>query len=280
MMERRKFAQILTMVGVASLFGKASSAHASQAKAPHETDDMGEGDLSAGERVVIGMLVYPGMYLQDLVGPLSVFEALMNREIHLIWKNKQSMPAGNPASPSPISITPTTTFAACPERLDVLFVPGGVPGTFTMMEDPEVLSFLSEKGKTARYVTSVCTGSLILGAAGLLKGYRATSYWSLKDVLKEFGAIVTDGRVVVDRNRITGGGVTAGIDFALKITELLRSKAYAQAVQLYLEYDPQPPYDSGSPEKAPHAVKTFLSQMFQGMHDKVLAIAKNITAKG
>lgn len=273
-MERRKFTHILAMMGMASLFGGATSSRASQTQSTYEqqhSDTMAQySDLSGGKHLVIGMLVYPEMYLLDLVGPLSVFESLMNRDIHLLWKNQEPITGTS----SSIQITPTTTFENCPEYLDVLFVPGGVPGTFTMMEDPEVLSFLAEKGKRAHYVTSVCTGSLILGAAGLLDGYRATSYWSLKDVLSEFGAIVSNERVVVDRNRITGGGVTAGIDLALTITELLRNRIYAQAVQLYLEYDPAPPFDAGSPEKAPKIAKTFLLEMFQGMHEKALSIAK------
>lgn len=268
-MERRKFTQLLAMMGMASLFGGAISS-ASQSEPTHEQQHTGMmSDLSSGEALVIGMLVYPEMYLLDFIGPLSVFESLMNREIHLLWKNQEPISGTS----SHTQITPTTTFENCPKHLDVLFVPGGVPGTFTMMEDLEVLSFLAEKGKSARYVSSVCTGSLILGAAGLLEGYKATSYWSLKDVLSKFGAIVSDERVVVDRNRITGGGVTAGIDLALRISELLRNRTYAQAIQLYLEYDPAPPFNAGSPEKAPKVVKEFLLDMFQGMHEKAVSLA-------
>ncbi len=224
-------------------------------------------DLTGGRKLTIGMLVYPGMYLQDLVGPLAVFESLMNREIHLLWKNLD--PVGNPQAGQRtlIPVTPTTAFADCPETLDVLFVPGGVPATLSMMEDPEVIAFLSAKGKTAGYVTSVCTGSLILGAAGLLEGYRATSYWSTVEVLQELGAIPVRQRVVVDRNRITGGGVTAGIDFGLTLVALLRSPEYAQAVQLYLEYDPAPPFAAGSPDIAPKRVRQFLEDMFAGLND-------------
>jgi cyclohexyl-isocyanide hydratase len=189
----------------------------------------------------------------------------MNREIHLLWKNLEPVGNETPGQSALIPVKPTTTFAQCPEKLDVLFVPGGVPGTLTMMEDPEVLRFLADKGKTAGYVTSVCTGSLILGAAGLLTGYKATTYWALQDVLNELGAISTPGRVVVDRNRVTGGGVTAGIDFGLQIVALVRSDAYAQAVQLYLEYDPAPPFNAGSPEKAPAIVRLFLDEMFAGL---------------
>jgi cyclohexyl-isocyanide hydratase len=230
--------------------------------------------LTGGDKVTIGMVLYPGMFLQDLVGPLTVFEALMNRDIHLLWKDLEPVGSEGPKQTALIPVRATTTFANCPEKLDVLFVPGGVPGTLTMMEDPEVLAFLAEKGKTARFVTSVCTGSLILGAAGLLKGYKATSYWATRDVLKELGAIPTKGRIVMDRNRITGGGVTAGIDFGLKIAALLRSDDYAKAIQLYLEYDPAPPFNSGSPEKAPRIVNQFLGEMFAGLRDTAFATAR------
>lgn len=229
--------------------------------------------LLGGPKVKVAMLVYPGMFLQDLVGPLAVFESLMNREIHLVWKNLD--PVGSEKDPQPlIPVRPTTTFAQCPDDLDVLFVPGGVPGTFTMMEDAEVLRFLADKGRRARFVTSVCTGSLILGAAGLLRGYRATSYWSTVDVLKELGATPVRERVVVDRNRITGGGVTAGIDFGLTIAARLTSNEYAQAIQLYLEYDPAPPFDAGSPDKAPPLARQFLTDMFAGMVDNARHTAR------
>lgn len=230
--------------------------------------------LTGGKKLKIGMLVYPGMFLQDLVGPLAVFESLMNRDIHLIWKNKQVVANEKKEHKCLIPVTPTTTFDECPKNLDLLFVPGGVPGTFTMMEDKEVLDFLIEQGKTARYITSVCTGSLILGAAGLLKGYKATSHWTTLDVLAELGAIPTKSRVVIDRNRITGGGVTAGIDFGLKIVSMLRNEDYAKAVQLYLEYNPEPPFDSGTPEKAPAIVNQFLNDMFAGMIETAKQTAK------
>ncbi|NOT65387.1 MAG: DJ-1/PfpI family protein [Methylotenera sp.] len=231
-------------------------------------------ELTGGDKLVIGMLVYPGMFLQDLVGPLTVFEALMNRDIHLVWKNLDVVGNENPAQTKLIPVRPTITFKDCPKNLDVLFVPGGVPGTLTMMEDPEVLSFLAEQGKTAKYVTSVCTGSLILGAAGLLNGYKATSYWSSLPALAELGAIPTKNRVVVDRNRVTGGGVTAGIDFGLTLVAILRNENYAKAVQLYLEYNPAPPFNAGSPETAPPMVTQFLNDMFAGINDASIQTAR------
>ncbi len=285
-MNRRNFAQWAAALGLAKILGASETAEAAEKKAgggapSKETAEQHHLDaikrhaaLTEGPKVTIGLLVYPGMFLQDLVGPLTVFESLMNREIHLLWKNLDVVAGDKPETPVLIPVKPTTTFRDCPEKLDVLFVPGGVPGTFTMMEDKEVLDFLAEKGKSARFVTSVCTGSLILGAAGLLDGYKATSYWATHDVLKELGAIPTKGRVVVDRNRVTGGGVTAGIDFGLKIAASLRSPDYAKAIQLYLEYDPAPPYNSGSPEKAPPVVRQFLDDMFAGMRETAFSLAK------
>ena len=282
-MNRRDFAKLAAALGTAnallpqnSLANETPAAAATKESADaHHQDAMERyASLTGGDKVVIGMVLYPGMFLQDLVGPLAVFESLMNREIHLLWKDKNLVGNEGPTQTALIPVRPTTSFAECPDKLDVLFVPGGVPGTLTMMEDPQVLQFLAHQGKTARYVTSVCTGSLVLGAAGLLKGYKATSHWATHDVLAELGAIPTKGRVVVDRNRITGGGVTAGIDFGLTLAALLRSEDYAKAIQLYLEYDPAPPFDSGSPEKAPAVVNQFLGDMFAGLRETAFATAR------
>lgn len=287
-MDRRYFTKLLTALSATGLVApQAAQAQQKPAVEPtKETADAQHQDvmkryeaLMGGDKVTIGIVLYPGMFLQDVVGPLTVFEALMHRDIHLLWKNLDPVGSEGPKQTALIPVKPTTTFANCPDKLDVLFVPGGVPGTLTMMEDPEVLAFLAAKGKTARFVTSVCTGSLILGAAGLLKGYKATSYWATSDVLAEMGAIPTKGRVVVDRNRITGGGVTAGIDFGLQIAAMLRNDDYAKAIQLYLEYDPAPPFDSGSPEKAPKVVKQFLDDMFVGLRDTAFATAKRAAKK-
>lgn len=292
-MNRRKFMQatglasIVTAMGALTNLRMIGAASAEEAKeATLETADQHHQEamqryqsLTEGEKVTIGMLVYPGMFLQDLVGPLTMFESLMNRDIHLVWKNLDVVANEKSEAPTLISVKPTTTFKDCPHNLDVLFVPGGAAGTYSMMEDDEVLAFLSEQGKTAKYVTSVCTGSLILGAAGLLQGYKATSHWATVDVLEELGAIPTKKRVVIDRNRITGGGVTAGMDFGLKIVSLLRSEDYAKAVQLYLEYDPEPPFNAGSPEKAPKIVTQFINDMFAGMVETFKQAAKRAYGK-
>ena len=190
----------------------------------------------------IGMLLYPGLTLLDLIGPQTVFSWFANT--HLVWKTMDPV-----VSDSGIRIHPTRTFESCPSKLDILFVPGGF-GQQQLMGDAEALAFLSDRAAQAQYITSVCSGSLLLGAAGLLKGYKATSHWATRDALSAFGAEPVDARVVVDRNRITGGGVTAGIDFGLVLLAKLRGDEAAKLTQLAMEYDPEPPFLSGSPKTA------------------------------
>jgi cyclohexyl-isocyanide hydratase len=200
----------------------------------------------------IGLLVFPEMTQLDMTGPLQVFAAAGGAgdrpvQLHLLWKTLDPVP-----SDSVLTITPTTTFDAAPQ-LDVICVPGGY-GTDALVNDPVVLEFLRQQAEGARYISSVCTGSLVLGAAGLLQGYRAVTHWTAMDVLDQFGAIPTPERVVIDRNRVTGGGVTAGIDFALTLVSELYDTATAQAVQLRMEYNPRPPFDAGSKATAPAAI--------------------------
>jgi len=190
----------------------------------------------------IGMLLYPGMILLDFAGPQASLG--MHGQTHLLWKTLDPI-----ATDSGVSLLPTTTFADCPADLDILFVPGGF-GTNDAMQDGEVLAFLADSGKTARYVTSVCSGSLILGAAGLLDGYKAATHWACYDALEALGVEAVHSRVVVDRNRFTGGGVTAGLDFGLTLLAEMRGETVAKVTQLALEYDPKPPFDAGTPEAA------------------------------
>jgi cyclohexyl-isocyanide hydratase len=275
-MNRREFAQLAGVSAIAALIARESWGidTPKAATATHDEVMAAYSAMSAGQTLQIGLLVYPGMFLQDLVGPLTLFEALMNREIHLIWKNTTPFQAAGSAQAAWLSVQPTTTYATCPKTLDVLFVPGGIPGSFTLMEDAETLSFLQQQGERSRFITSVCTGSLVLGAAGLLKGYRAATHWLVRDALKPLGAKVSKQRVVVDRNRITGGGVTAGLDFGLTVIEQLRGRDYAEAVQLYLEYDPKPPFRAGSPETAPAVARQMLELMFAEGKVQALALAE------
>jgi cyclohexyl-isocyanide hydratase len=192
----------------------------------------------------IGLLVFPRVTQLDLTGPLQVFSSVPGAQVHLIWKRIEPV-----RSDSVLVLTPTTSFADCPQ-LDVICVPGGV-GIDDMIDDAEMLDFLRRQAEGAKYITSVCTGSLVLGAAGLLRGYRAATHWSAMDFLSAFGATPTKTRVCVDRNRITGGGVTAGIDFALTLVSILINRQTAEAIQLRLEYNPAPPFNAGSPDTAP-----------------------------
>ena len=195
------------------------------------------------EPVQIGILLYPNVTQLDATGPAQVLSRVPGAKMHMIWKTRDPVPTD-----AGFSIVPTTTFADCPQ-LDVICVPGG-GGQVEVMGDPEALDFLRKQAAKARYVTSVCTGSLILGAAGLLKGYKSACHWAWRDMLKDFGATPVAERVVRDRNRISGGGVTAGIDFGLTVAAELAGDEVAKSIQLVLDYDPQPPFDSGSPEKA------------------------------
>jgi cyclohexyl-isocyanide hydratase len=201
----------------------------------------------------IGLLVFPKVTQLDLTGPVQVFSSVPGAKLHLLWKRIEPV-----QSDSVLVLTPTTTFADCPQ-LDVICVPGGF-GTDDMVNDEEVLQFLRDQAKGAKYITSVCTGSLVLGAAGLLRGYRAATHWTAMENLSAFGATPTKTRVCIDRNRVTGGGVTAGIDFALTLVAMLIDKETAQAIQLRLEYNPAPPFNAGSPDTAPAEIVALINE--------------------
>jgi cyclohexyl-isocyanide hydratase len=170
-----------------------------------------------------------------------------DREIHLVWKSLEPVTeAGG------MRLLPTTTYAGCPQ-LDLICVPGG-PGMNPLLNDEETLAFVRRQAEGARYITAVCTGALVLGAAGLLKGKRATTHWTALPMLAAFGATPVDARTVTDGNVITGGGVTAGIDFALRIAADLLGEDAAKTIQLSIEYNPQPPFNAGSPAGAGEAI--------------------------
>lgn len=192
----------------------------------------------------IGFLIYPGVIQLDVMAAYQVLSFPPNTQVHLLWKTLEPV-----TSNEGLKIIPTKTFKECP-KLDVICVPGGGVGQVEVMKDTEVLSFLKQQGTTAQYVTSVCTGSMILAAAGLLQGYKATCHWAFRDQLSMLGVEVIPERVVVDRNRITGAGVTSGIDFGLVVVGLLCGESIAKMAQLMLEYNPEPPYNAGTPEAA------------------------------
>ena len=193
--------------------------------------------------LTVAFLLFPNVTQLDLTGPAQVLSRLGDARLHLVWKSLDPV-----MTDAGFSIVPTATFADLP-RADILCVPGGL-GINDVIADDEALGWVKQVGEGADWVTSVCTGSLILGAAGLLRGYRAGCHWGQIDQLRLFGAEPVSERTVVDRNRVTGGGVTAGIDFAFTLMKLLRGEDHARLVQLSLEYDPAPPVDAGSPERA------------------------------
>ncbi|MBS0519881.1 MAG: DJ-1/PfpI family protein [Proteobacteria bacterium] len=205
----------------------------------------------------IALLVYPGFTALDLFGPHNMLSGLLPEKLDLVARTPEPV-----TTDTGVKILPSATFADIAPGLDVLFVPGGTKGTLAAMQDDATRAFVARHGETARYVTSVCTGSLILGAAGLLRGYRATSHWVTREILPEFGAEPVEARVVVDRNRVTGAGVSAGLDLGLTLVGLLRDPGYAQRVQLVAEYDPHPPFDAGTPAKAPADVTADMRAMF------------------
>jgi cyclohexyl-isocyanide hydratase len=195
----------------------------------------------------IGMLVFSGVQQLDLTGPYEVFASLPDTNLHLVARGREPV-----RSVTGLALTPSMTFADCP-ALDVLCIPGGA-GVNALLRDAATLAFVRRQALGARYVTSVCTGALLLGAAGLLRGKRATTHWASHDLLAAFGAVPVRARVVREENLITGGGVTAGIDFALTLVAELAGREAAEAIQLALEYAPEPPFAAGTPETAPAAV--------------------------
>lgn len=220
------------------------------------------------DKLQIGLLIFPRMTQLDMTGPFEVFARIPNATVHLIWKTKEPV-----VCDTGLTLQPTATLDDCP-KLDVICIPGG-PGQIDLMEDAEVIDFVRRQGEQARYVTSVCTGALVLGAAGLLRGYKAATHWASMDNLAHFGAEAVKTRVCIDRNRITGGGVTAGIDFGLVVASKLTDKATAEKIQLYMEYNPAPPFQAGSPDTAPPAVV----EAFHEMAKPMLTRRKEVTLR-
>ena len=271
-MNRREFSQQLCGAAMGTAFARTAIAQ------QQTLDRSSKRNLAPEKPAEIAMLMYPGMTALDLIGPQQVFGYLPGVRVELIAKTKDPV-----KSDTGMIIQPSKTFAECADPLDILFIGGGSAGTVALMTDSETLDFLARHGKTARFVTSVCTGAMVLGAAGLLRGYKATSHWSVRDLLPQFGAELVVNRVVQDRNRITAGGVTAGIDFGLRVAAELRGEDYARFLTLALEYDPQPPFGRGTPENATPAVQKISHPTFDPLHkafqDAALEARKKWVAK-
>lgn len=261
--------QKTTRRGALAAMAALHGASAQQGEARKEHDFLGLKHFMPDRPEEIAMLVYPGMTALDLVGPQQVFGFTMGAKVHLVWKDKSPV-----ATDTGLTIVPSMTFDECPEVLDILFVPGGGSATVQLMEDAEVLAFLEKRGAQAKLITSVCSGALVLGAAGLLKGYKATTHWAVHDVLPLLGATAVKARVVEDRNRITAGGITSGIDFGLRLAARLRGDDFARALELTLEYDPQPPFGTGTPAKAGAKVTAAMTRMYQPLNESARAAAR------
>jgi len=237
---------------------------------PHaDLKAMGNLKMMGNEEIV--MLLYPGFAALDLVGPQYIFASMMGAKVHLVAKDvSKPVKCGQG-----ISITPTMSFDDVKKKPTIFFVPGAGMGMIDVLEDKETMDFVTECSTNADYVTSVCTGSLILAKTGLLEGRRATSHWTALNVLKDFGLEPVNERVVTDGNLITGGGITAGIDFGLTVLAALRGENYAKAVQLQMEYAPAPPFNSGTPETAPPGI----TKSMRAMNEPVIKKAREIARK-
>ncbi|MCE9520970.1 MAG: DJ-1/PfpI family protein [Alphaproteobacteria bacterium] len=226
-------------------------------------DDLPEMKMHGDEHVA--MLIYPGFTALDLVGPHYFFASMMGATVHLVAKSPDRAPI---ASDLGLAIAPTTSFAECPKDVTAIFAPGGTQGTVNAMMDDETVAFVADRASRAQFITSVCTGALILGQAGLLNGKRATSHWAARDSLPLFGAKPVNQRVVTDGNVITAAGVSAGLDLGLAIVAKLRGRRYAQALRLQAEYAPKPPVPGGTLETTEPQIAKLMKDMlapFGGM---------------
>lgn len=262
------------------------AAHAAQAAGGHHAlDDMTPEEMMAlhqkqmrdlvGDNLYrteeVAMLLYPGFTALDLVGPHYFFACMFGAKVHLVTSENDLSPV---ASDLGLAIAPTVRMADVPAKLDVLFIPGGTQGTLAAMGRANVMAFVKSRAMQARFVTSVCTGAMLLAKAGILNGKRATAHWAVRDALPDFGATPVDARIVTDGNIITGAGVSAGLDFAIAMVEKLRGRAYAEALVLQAEYAPQPPIDAGTLDAASGPVSEMMQTMFTPLLADFRAMAK------
>jgi putative intracellular protease/amidase len=248
------------------------SLEAAQAVSAHAYDELvAVPDLTMQGDEVIAMLLYPGFTALDLVGPQFFFANMLGATVHLVTNQPDLSPVRSDLG---LAIVPTVTLADCPSDPTVLFVPGGSNGTFDAMEDPATLTFLADRGARAKWVTSVCMGSLLLAAAGLLRGKRATSHWAVRTTLTDFGAVAVADRVVTDGNLITAAGVSAGLDLAVTIAQTLRGRPFAAALMLQAEYAPQPPFAGGTVAATDPAIAVPLAGIYAPMVYRSRSIAQ------
>ncbi|MDZ7855824.1 DJ-1/PfpI family protein [Sphaerotilus sp.] len=267
---RRDFLRNLAAASLAGSAAAATSAAEPAASQPEVMHDMSTMPPQWQGKEQIAMLLYPEFTALDLVGPHHMFTSLWGATVHLVAATKEPVRGQNG-----ITFMPSMTLDETPADLDILFVPGGDVGTLKAMQDPKLIAWVADRARRAKLVASVCTGSMILGQAGLLRGKRATSHWATHALLKEFGAIPVDRRVVWDGKLVTGAGVSAGLDLGLAVVAKLRDKTYAQGVQLMAEYAPQPPLHAGTPKTAPPAVHRMMDSMFDTLRAGMRASAKS-----
>jgi len=269
---RRSLLQHLLVGG---LLAPAVARSASQTSAPPPADEhdaqmstvLGPG-LHGREQ--IAMVLYPGFTALDLVGPHYFFGCMAGAQVHLVTTEKNLAPV---ASDLGLAISPTVTMEEAPRALDVLFLPGGAEGTLAAMQRADIVDWVKGRAANSRWITSVCTGSMILAMAGVLRNRRATSHWVTRPVLAEFGAVPVNERVVLDGNVITGAGVSAGLDFAVRLVELLRGRSYAEALMLQAEYSPSPPFPGGTVETTTQPVGTMMTAMFAPVAERFRQLA-------
>lgn len=271
---RRQFlgaAGLLALLNPARVWAhdKGAGPAAARADTPASTDthDMSAVPRSWTGNEQIAMLLYPGFTALDLVGPQYMFGNLMGATIHLVSKTREPV-----MSDTRLAIVPNATYADVPADLDILFVPGAGSAVFDVMEDEATMAFVRDRASRAKLIVSVCTGSVILGKAGLLKGKRATSHWISREELAVFGAIPVDQRVVWDGNVVTGAGVSAGLDLGLQIIGRLKDDFFAESIQLLAEYAPEPPYTSGRLAQARPQVRSLMEGMFKGYRARLRAM--------
>jgi len=265
MFTRRQFG----LTALTGLFTSAAQLHAAAETNPGTSPDKTIPAHWTGEETVV-FLGYQGMTALDLIGPQYVLAGLWGASVKIAAKSMEPL-----LTDTGIVMQPDLVFEEVPEEIDILCVPGGFQGTLDLMKDQEVLEFLAGRGRRAKHVTSICTGSLLLGQAGLLGGYEATSHWMTRPMLTEFGAVPVNQRVVRDRNRMTAAGVTSGIDMALTLVAELRDDTYAQGIQLLAEYAPEPPFNAGTPETAPAEVSGLLQAMYPNLDETIRTLAQH-----
>lgn len=263
-LQRREFLRGLSCI-VPNLVAIAhgSGAEPQQPASPKTAHDMSGMPASWIGKEQILLVVYPQFTALDLFGPQYFLASLMGAKVRLVAKTREPV-----VTDTGISVIPDLAFEEAPQRPDMIMIPGGTLGTLSAMQDAETIAFVKAIGANARLVSSVCTGSLVLGAAGFLKGKKATSHWVVRDVLSHFGAIPTAERIVEDGNVLTAAGVTAGLDLGMFVTNKWRDREYADCVSLLAEFEPTSDARDVS-AKAPALARQRIEEMFKGFRSKL-----------